>query len=130
MKDWSLSVAVHLSLHVNRNAVCNVLISPAMGARFSQILITLESDGQCQGNTGNNQYFIYVVDGKASILIDERKHRLETGSYVYLPPAKDIQIKGGTADTRILIFQKLYKPLAGHDRPQVCVHAGRVAARG
>jgi (S)-ureidoglycine aminohydrolase len=86
------------------------------GARFSQILITLESDGQCQGNTGNNQYFIYIVDGKASILIDERKHRLESGSYVYLPPAKDIQIKGGTAATRILIFQKIYKPLAGYEK--------------
>ena len=31
-------------------AVCNVLISPAMGARFSQVLITMEKDGQCMGN--------------------------------------------------------------------------------
>src|SRR5216683_2335217 len=35
-------------------AVCNVLISPAMGARFSQVLATLESEGQCLGNTGAN----------------------------------------------------------------------------
>src|SRR5262249_29528016 len=108
---------VHGYLPGWQKAVCNVLVSPAMGARFSQILITLESDGQCQGNTGNNQYFIYLVEGKASILIDERRHRLETGSYVYLPPAKDVQIKGGTAGTRILIFQKPYKPLAGHEKP-------------
>ena len=33
-------------------AVCNVLISPAMGARFSQVLITLEKDGQCLGKCG------------------------------------------------------------------------------
>ena len=60
-------------------AVCNVLISPAMGARFTQLLITLEHDGQCLGNTGGNQYFIYVLEGNASILLDERRHRLEAG---------------------------------------------------
>lgn len=112
---------VHGNLPGWQKAVCNVLISPAMGARFSQLLITMESEAECQGNTGNNQYFIYVVEGKASILIDERKHRLETGSYVYLPPAKDIQIRGGTAETRLLIFQKLYKPLTGHEKPGALV---------
>jgi len=30
-----------------QKAVCHVLISPSMGARFSQLLITLDSDGQC-----------------------------------------------------------------------------------
>jgi len=65
-------------------AICNVLISPAMGARFAQLLITLEKDGQCVGNTGVNQYFVYVVEGAASIMLDEKKHRLEGGSYVYL----------------------------------------------
>ena len=69
-------------------AVCNVLISPAMGARFSQLLITLEKDGQCLGNTGANQYLIYLLEGAASILLDERRHRLEGGSYVYLPAAR------------------------------------------
>ena len=49
-----------------QKAVCNVLISPAMGARFAQLLITLEAEGQCQGNTGLNQYFIYVVEGPAN----------------------------------------------------------------
>jgi (S)-ureidoglycine aminohydrolase len=112
---------VHGNLPGWQKAVCNVVISPAMGARFSQLLITMESEAECQGNTGNNQYFIYVVDGKASILIDERKHRLETGSYVYLPPAKDLQIRGGTAATRLLIFQKLYKSLAGHEKPGALV---------
>ena len=33
-------------------AVCNVLISPAMGARFCQLLITLERDCRGAGNTG------------------------------------------------------------------------------
>jgi len=98
-------------------AVCNVLISPAMGARFSQVLITLEHDGQCHGNTGANQYFIYLLDGAASILLDERRHRLEAGSFVYLPPGKDVQIKSSRAGSRILIFQKPYQSLPGTERP-------------
>ena len=75
-----------------QKAVCHVLISPAMGARFSQLLITLDSDGQCMGNTGSNQYFIYVVEGTASILLAERRQRLEAGSYVYLSAGMDVDM--------------------------------------
>src|SRR6266403_2854861 len=102
-------------------AVCNVLISPAMGARFSQVLATLEHDGQCLGNTGANQYFIYLVEGTASIMLEDRRHRLEAGSFVYLPAAKDVQLKSGGAGTRILICRKPYQPLAGAGKPAALV---------
>src|SRR5262245_6761249 len=102
---------VHGFLPGWQKAVCNVLISPSMGARFSQVLITLEQDGQCQGNTGANQYFIYLLEGAASILIEERRRRLEPGSYVYLPAGKDVELRSSAAGTRILIFQKPYEAL-------------------
>jgi (S)-ureidoglycine aminohydrolase len=116
---------VHGFLPGWQKAVCNVLISPAMGARFSQILITLEQDGECQGNTGNNQYFIYLVEGAAGILIDERRHRLDPGSYVYLPLNKDVRIRNSGAGTKILIFQKRYHPLAGMTAPESMVGQAR-----
>jgi (S)-ureidoglycine aminohydrolase len=106
-------------------AVCYMLISPALGARFSQLLITLERDGKCAGNTGANQYFVYVLEGAASILLEARKHRLETGSYAYLPSGQDVQIASGAPAARLLVFQKKYQPLprvarptgfAGHER--------------
>jgi (S)-ureidoglycine aminohydrolase len=102
-------------------AVCHVLISPALGARFSQLLIKLETEGQCQGNTGPNQYLIYIVEGPASILLEDRRHRLEAGSFVYLPPGKDMQLKSGGPDTRVLIFQKEYQPLPHTARPATLV---------
>src|ERR1022692_1796565 len=83
-------------------AVCHMLISPALGARFSQLLITLERDGKCAGNTGVNQYFVYVLEGSASILVDARK---------------DVQIASGAPGTRLLVFQKQYQPLPGVARP-------------
>ena len=98
-------------------AVCYMLISPALGARFSQLLITLEKDGQCAGNTGVNQYFVYVLEGAASILLEARKHRLETGSYAYLPSGQDVQIASGAPAARLLFFQKEYQPLPGVARP-------------
>jgi (S)-ureidoglycine aminohydrolase len=108
---------VHGNLPGWQKAVCNVLISPAMGARFSQILITLEKEGQCHGNTGGNQSFIYALEGPFSLLLDEKRHRLDKGDYVFLPAGKDIQIKSGAAGTRILLFQKRYQPLKGFDAP-------------
>ena len=98
-------------------AVCYMLVSPALNARFSQLLITLERDGKCAGNTGANQYFVYVLEGAASILLEARKHRLETGSYAYLPSGQDVQIASGSPAARLLVFQKEYQPLPGVARP-------------
>lgn len=104
-----------------QKAVCHIVISPAIGARFSQTLVTLEQEGQCQGNTGLNQYFIYLIEGSASILLDDRRHRLEPGSYVYLPQGKDVQLKSGSPGSRVLIFQKQYHPLSGSAKPTAFV---------
>ena len=102
-------------------AVCNVLVSAAMGAHFTQLLVTLEHDGQCLGNTGANEYLIYVLEGHAGIVLDERRHRLESGSFVYLPAEKDVQIKSAAAGTRILIFQKRYEAMPGVAKPAAMV---------
>ena len=109
------------------NAVCVVNLSPALiGPRFTQLHVTLEKDGAGEGNTGANQYFIYVLEGHGSIGVENKRPRLEAGSYVYLPPGKDIQLKNGSASPmRLLIFQKRYEArknvaapaaLSGHER--------------
>src|SRR5882762_1516052 len=116
---------VHGNLPGWEKSICNVLVSPAIGARFSQVLVTLEQDGQCQGNTGTNQYFIYVLEGAASILVEERRHRLEPGGYVYLPAGKDVRIRNSAAGTRILIFQKPYRPLREIPAPESLVGQAR-----
>jgi (S)-ureidoglycine aminohydrolase len=102
-------------------AVCHVLISPAMGARFCQLQVLLQNDGQCLGNTGPNECFIYVIEGTASILLDDRRHRLEAGSYVYLPAGKDLQLRSSGPNTRVLVFQKEYQALPGVARPTALV---------
>lgn len=110
-----------------KNAVCVVNISPAMaGPRFTQLHITLEKDGTGEGNTGVNQYFIYLIEGSGTIDLADKRHRLEKGSFVYLPPGKDMQVKNANAAAmKLLIFQKKYVPqkavpapdtMLGHER--------------
>ncbi len=108
-------------------ATCHVVISPALGATFCQLLVTLQQDGQCAGKTGGNQFFLYVLEGPASILLDDRRHRLEPGSFVYLPPGKDMQLNSGGPATRLLVLQKRYQPLTGASRPGAFVSHERDA---
>ena len=96
-----------------KNSVVIVNISPALGARFTQLHVTLAADGAGEGNTGANQYFVYVIEGAGTINLPDKKHRLEAGSYIYLPPATDMQIRSSGANLRLLVFQKRYEPLPG-----------------
>ena len=106
-----------------KNAVCVVNISPAMtGPRFTQLHITLEKDGVGEGNTGVNQYVIYVIEGAGTIDLAEKRHRLERGSYIYLPPGKDMVIKNGhAAAMKLLLFQKRHVLLKGVNAPATIV---------
>ncbi len=105
-----------------KSAVVHVNISPAMiGPRFSQLQVTLAKDGVGEGNTGASQHVIYVLEGTGTIGLDEKRHRLEAGSYVYLPPGKDIHIKNSGASLKLLIFQKHYEALRGFDAPTAMV---------
>lgn len=96
-----------------KQATCVVNISPAMiGPRFTQLHITLDKDGTGEGNTGVNQYFIYVIEGAGTIDLAAKRHRLTAGSYIYLPPGSDLIVKNGhAAPMKLLVFQKRYIPL-------------------
>jgi (S)-ureidoglycine aminohydrolase len=98
-----------------------VNISPALGARFVQMQVSLDRDGTGEGNTGAQEFFIFVLDGVGSILLDVKRHRLEAGSYVYVPPGRDMQINSGGMGLSVLVFQKIYEPVSGVAAPQPVV---------
>jgi len=112
------------------NAVCIVQISPAMGANFSQWLVTFEADGEGRGNTGAIEYLVYLLAGNCTAKVAGEKQMLTGGSYIYLPPQTVFQFKGAEKGTQLLIFQKKFEPLAGMNQPGVIVsHEKKVAAR-
>ena len=91
------------------NCVVNVLISTALGARLSQYLITLEATGIGRGETHDHEWFCYVVSGSAKV----NNHSLTTGGFAFLPPHTKYDVQSDVKDTKILIFTKVFEPLAG-----------------
>jgi (S)-ureidoglycine aminohydrolase len=100
------------------NVIANILISQAMGANFSQVLITFNKNGLGHGHSGPNEYFVYVMEGKCASVIGEKKQKLFAGSYVFIPPDTDFLFHEAANGTRLLIFQKKYEKLDGFQKPE------------
>ncbi len=96
-------------------------ISPALGARFVQLQVNLGRVGVGEGNTGTHEFFIYVAEGGGSILVDQKRHRLEAGSYVFVPPGQDLQIKSNGIGLAVVIFQKIHERVKGLPLPRTVV---------
>jgi len=112
------------------NAVCIVQISPAMGANFSQWLVTFEPNGEGRGNTGALEYVVYLLSGRSVAKVAGKKLALTEGSYIYLPPQTDFQFKGTGKGTQLLIFLKAFEPLAGEKRPGVVIgHERKISSK-
>lgn len=106
----------------------NVIISEAMGAGFSQNLITFKPNGKLIGETIASQILFYVVNGKCAANIDGDSSTLTTGQFVYVPVFKDYIFYNAEEGTKILSFHKVYEQLAGYNIPDVLFgDAGEVA---
>jgi (S)-ureidoglycine aminohydrolase len=102
-------------------ASCQLVVSPVLGSRFVQLIVSLQADGGCSGNTGADQYFVSVLEGAGSVLLDDRRHRLEKGSYFYVPAGKDMVINSNAAGTKLLVIQRRYRALAAAPKPAALV---------
>ncbi len=63
-----------------------ILISEAMGARFSQLLVTFAAGGRAAFPANAVETVGYVVTGGATIAIGERKRCCAAGAFFSLPP--------------------------------------------
>ncbi len=107
-------------------AACYVTISPALGSRFSQLRVELSNGGTGRGATGPRQMFFYVLGGTVEVTTGGQPlaDRLEPGGYLYLPPETAYHVSAtGAGGANLLIFDKLYLPLAGVEPPGIV--AGR-----
>lgn len=113
-------VASMLPGWVNSRAI--VQISAALGARFSQYLITLNASGhgeggRGEGDTADSSWFFFVVDGAVTL----NGTALAKGGFAFIPPATRYHVEvatsaGGPAVT-LLVFRKPYEPLASYTPP-------------
>jgi (S)-ureidoglycine aminohydrolase len=91
-----------------------VLISAATGAAFSQYLIALNRESKASGSTEGEQWFVYVVTGRANI----NGKTLTPGGFAYLPPGTEYKVRGLARDTGLLVFRKTYEYLEGQTPPE------------
>jgi len=110
------------------NTVAIVNISPVMnGPRFAQLQLTLAENSRGTGNTGALEHFYYVLAGGCAAQLGGKKFPLTAGSYAYLPPKTNFTFSAAAKDTRLLVFQKIFRPLAGQKTPGILAgHEGDI----
>jgi (S)-ureidoglycine aminohydrolase len=84
-----------------------VILSAAMGAHLTQILVDLEDGGTGSSDTNNDEYFFYLVAGQATC----NGRDLTPGGYAFVPANDRYEIAAQQDGTRILIFRKVFAPL-------------------
>lgn len=102
------------------DCVINMVVSPVLGARHLQTMVTFEADARGSGNTADAQLFAYVVEGSCSAALGGKPHSLDQGHFIYLPPNTAYELSGA-AGTRLLLFEKKFEALAGEETPQLVV---------
>jgi (S)-ureidoglycine aminohydrolase len=98
-----------------------VQISEGMGARFCQLLVTLEPGGEGRGNTGPLEFMMYVLTGDCRVELGGKSHNLSAGGFVYVPPEHEFCLTDAKGGARVLIFQKRFESLAGARQPGIII---------
>lgn len=99
-------------------AVVNVVISPAMGAGLTQLLVTFEAGGRWECCSESVETFFYVLDGGCSARIGDDAHELGVGEFAFVPAGVAMEVKSAGAGTRVAVFQKNFVPLDGVATPK------------
>ena len=97
--------------------VANVIISEAMGAKVTQLLLTLEAGGRGTGATGENEWFFYLIAGAGEI----NGNAVTVGSYAFVPAGGNYDFSAAEGGAKLLIFRKRYEPLVGAPAPAFLV---------
>jgi (S)-ureidoglycine aminohydrolase len=98
-------------------AVTNVIISPAMGASLTQLLITFAEGGHAEFASDDVETCAYIMEGGCVATIDSSSEPLGKGGYVFSPAGKKLELSRPAAGTRITIFQKYFDELEGIPGP-------------
>ncbi len=93
-----------------------VLISPRMGARFTQYLALMDPGAEAAPATRSVERFAFVEEGR--VLLRQKAEKgggrseLSPGCYVWLPPAAEATLAAAEA-SRLIVFERRYEPLDG-----------------
>lgn len=104
-------------------ATCAVVISPALGARFAQILVDLAPGARGERTHRDDELLLYVREGAARVRVGERSRvgdfdeALGPGGFAYIPPGRPYEVRSEGPVASLLVFQRRYATLAGIEPP-------------
>jgi (S)-ureidoglycine aminohydrolase len=98
-------------------AVVNVLISPAMGANFSQLLLAFSDGGHAEFSGEDIETCAYIMEGGCMAAIDSASEPLGKGGYVFVPAGRKLELSRPAVGTKVTIFQRYYEELDGIPGP-------------
>jgi (S)-ureidoglycine aminohydrolase len=105
-----------------------VLISPRLGAEFSEYLALLSSGAVSAAPKNNVSRFVFVLSGEVSLAIGDDVHPLGVYGYALIPANTPHSI-ASSGVSRLVVIEKPYEPLANHTPPVVVVgHEAAVPA--
>lgn len=100
---------------------CVVLISPAMGAGFTQLLITLGGGGSITLPGDGIETAGYLMAGSGTLAIGRQRRRCGAGTYFYAPPGAAWSLTKPARGTRLTLFRKTYAAHPGLSAPEPLV---------
>ena len=98
-----------------KNARGVVLISPQMGARFTQYFALLEEGGEGTPPLPGVERFIFVLEGGVSVQTEADTFGLETRGYAFFP-AGEPHVITATSETRLNVLERRFIP-SENDEP-------------
>lgn len=103
------------------NAIPYFLITPAMGAGLTQLLIRFGAKGTAAIPANEMETALYVHAGRCSVLLGRKAAELTAGSYAFCPAGNDLAFSSATEGTAVTCFRKRFEPLPKYDPPQPVV---------
>ena len=95
------------------NSEAIILISPRLGAAFTQYIAEMGPASQSAPPLAGVQRFVFVLAGEVDLAWEGGRAVLGPGGYAYFPPGAPhtLQSRQGA---RLNVFEKEYNPLPGH----------------
>ena len=90
-----------------KHALVTLLISPQMGARFSQYLVTMQAEGEGTPPLPGVERFIYVLEGSVSVTTEADTFSLEPQGFAFLP-ADDPHFITATTETKLSVLERRF----------------------
>jgi (S)-ureidoglycine aminohydrolase len=103
------------------NATAIVLISKAMGAGLTQLLLTFQTGGSAIFDSGETEGFAYVLQGSVNVEIAGKTHSLQPGSFVFAPAGAGWKLAQPSEGTRLNLFCKRFVPVEGKAPPDAII---------